>query len=145
MHAQSFQPSSLNPNLPKAKHLHFSVPVDFTCMIMISILFMLSGAEAVRHSLIFAVNDWTQSQSIACRDIDVISLESRTSLAGRVYDAAAVGSLAKKYGVPYLLDACQSAGQMPLDVNELQCDWLSATARKYLRGPRGMGFLYASE
>ena len=65
--------------------------------------------------------------------------------AGRVYNAAGVGRLAKRHSVPYLLDACQSAGQMPLDVTHLGCDWLSATARKYLRGPRGMGFLYASE
>ena len=65
-------------------------------------------------------------------------------LAGRVYDAEGVGRIASEHGVPFLLDACQSAGQMPLDVAALRCDWLTGTARKYLRGPRGIGFLYAS-
>jgi len=64
---------------------------------------------------------------------------------GLVQDVESVGEVCEELGLRYLVDACQAAGQLPIDVRRLRCDFLSATARKFLRGPRGIGFLYVSD
>jgi cysteine desulfurase/selenocysteine lyase len=72
----------------------------------------------------------------------LILLAHCPSQSGLIQPAEAVGRFAKAHGLLYLLDACQSTGQMPLDVAAIGCDALTGTGRKFLRGPRGTGFLY---
>jgi selenocysteine lyase/cysteine desulfurase len=75
----------------------------------------------------------------------LVALSWVPTSSGLVQDAGAVGRVCAELRVPYLVDACQTVGQLPVDVRELRCDFLTAAGRKFLRGPRGIGFLYVSD
>jgi selenocysteine lyase/cysteine desulfurase len=77
-----------------------------------------------------------------CRVVHVSWVPTHSGL---VQNVQAVGAVCESLGVPYLVDACQAVGQIPIDVASLNCDYLAVTARKFLRGPRGIGFLFASD
>jgi selenocysteine lyase/cysteine desulfurase len=64
---------------------------------------------------------------------------------GLVQPAEPIGEICREADIPYILDACQAVGQMPVDVGRLHCDYLAAATRKFMRGPRGVGFLYVSD
>ena len=75
----------------------------------------------------------------------LVSITHVPTNTGKVQDVVSVGNLCAEYDILYIVDACQSVGQMPVDVQKIKCDFLNVTGRKFLRGPRGTGFLFVSD
>ncbi len=75
----------------------------------------------------------------------LIALAHCSNVTGTIQPIGEIGELAAANGIPFLVDAAQSAGMIPLNVGELGVTLLAAPGHKGLLGPQGTGFLYIAE
>jgi selenocysteine lyase/cysteine desulfurase len=86
--------------------------------------------------------DVSRLESVLSKRTRLIALSHVPTNSGLVQPVSEIGAFARKHGLPFLLDACQSVGQMPVDATAIGCSALVASGRKFLRAPRGTGYLW---
>jgi len=84
-------------------------------------------------------------QAMLDERVRLVSLTWLPANGGLINPAAAIGAVARRHGIPYIVDAAQALGQLPIDVGSVGCDVLVAPVRKHLRGPRGLSLLYVRD
>ncbi len=106
-----------------------------------------AGVELVRVSSVKTgeIDLEAMEKAIQLHRPKLVSISHIPTNSGLVQPVEAIGDLCKKHDILYLVDACQSAGQMVLDVQKMKCDFLMSAYRKWMRGPRGAGFLFVSD
>lgn len=92
-----------------------------------------------------AVIDLEKLEAAISKKTKLIAVTHMPTSSGAIAPVVEVGKIAKAHGILYLVDTCQSMGHYPTFVDEIACDFLTGTSRKYIRGPRGLGFLYAKK
>lgn len=86
--------------------------------------------------------DLEQLRASVRPDTILISIMAANNEIGTIQPIAKIGEIAREAGVLFHTDAVQAFGHIPLDVEEMKIDLLSASAHK-IHGPKGVGFLYA--
>lgn len=91
------------------------------------------------------VMDLTDLEAAIRPDTKAIVCTNGSNLTGNYVDVEAVGAIAAKYNVLFIVDASQTAGVFPIDVQKMHIDILCFTGHKSLLGPQGTGGMYVRE
>ncbi|CAK9044669.1 unnamed protein product [Durusdinium trenchii] len=115
-----------------------------------AVAFLQAKKKGAQLKILPMQADGTVDVQSLCRELEspsssrsVVALTHVQTNSSIIQPAARVGEIAKRFNAIFLLDTCQSIGQLPVDVRSLNCDFACGTGRKWLRGPRGTGILYA--
>ena len=76
------------------------------------------------------------------KNTKLIAITHASNVTGAIQPVAAIGEVARRYGVRFLIDGAQALGALPVDVNKLNCDLYAFPGHKSLLGPQGTGGLY---